>query len=291
MSFKLGGIVIEDLNRGLTAHEKLILVCYASFGLADGTSIHPSQATIAKMAMCKPRMVRKALVKFEAARVMIFVQMVGRRKEYRLDIERAIELYEDEKKAAYSAGMDAEKAAYSAGMDAEKAAYSAGMDAEKAAYSAGMDAEKAAYSAGMDAEKAAYSAGGPAAHDDRIAAHDDQNSGTVCQESYKNPVKNPSAPVGAGGKKAAPPPADPGAHWRDCEAALRERFGEADYEAWISTLAAVSDFGGLLKLAAPSRFIEEVVCKEYRAGIAEVTGREVEIEHRNFPEKPKDAAA
>ena len=39
MSFKLGGLVLEDLNRGLTTHEKLILASYASFALHDGTGI------------------------------------------------------------------------------------------------------------------------------------------------------------------------------------------------------------------------------------------------------------
>jgi len=247
MSFKLGGIVIEDLNRGLSAHEKLILVCYASFGNPDGTSIHPSQAAIAQMAMCKPRMVRKALAKFEADRVMIFVQKVGRRKEYRLDIERAIELYGNRKKAAPYAGMDEGKAAHGAGVNV--------------------------------------------AHGDGIAACDDQNSGTVCQESYQDPVKNPSAPGAAGGQKATPPPADPGAHWRQCEDALKTRFGEADYASWISILVPINDFGGTLKLAAPSDFIKDVICKKYQTGIAEVTERKIKIEKKYLPETPKDAAA
>lgn len=91
----LSELVHKDVTRGVTATEKLILFSYAYFADADGILVWIGQAAIARTVVCSERMVRKALAKFEAAGVMMPVGKDGRGKRYKINIERALELYSD----------------------------------------------------------------------------------------------------------------------------------------------------------------------------------------------------
>jgi len=243
MSFKLGGIIVEDLVRGLTAYEKLILIAYASFAQADGSSIFPAQATIADMARCSTREVRNALTRFIDNGVMIYVGKKGLRKEYRLDIRRAVELYGRVEKAEQCSGVGEAEAERGSGSTVAPGSGDAEQDSAKAERGSG------------------------------IAERGSRNPSI---NPLKNPIMNPGAPE-AGEAEAPAPDAPWKRRWQDCQAELEAAVGEEVYKVWFPAIWRAECFPTRIVLAVPSSFLRDQIA-EYQAVIEEVVGVTVEYE-------------
>lgn len=137
MSTKLCGIVIEDLVRNISSHEKLVLAAYTSFAWRDGSKIYPCQETIAELALCSPRMVRKARDKFLADGVFVKLRKRGKQTEYGFVVERAYEVYGAKNKAAPGATINAGKAEPGSGIIVAPDDAIVAPDDQKAAHGSG----------------------------------------------------------------------------------------------------------------------------------------------------------
>jgi len=262
MSFKLGGIVIEDLVRDISTHEKLMLAAWASYAYRDGSRIWAAQETIAELAICSPRAVRDAVKKFINSGVLIKMGKTRRTPEYRLDIERAIALHGRLKKPESGAAMPEGKAAHGAAMPEGKAAHGAAMPEGKAAHGAGVIPATDSKIPAPDDQKAAHGAGNPV-----------------------NPGLNPSGPPGGGGEKAPPAAAELDKHWLECQDAIRLEVPENVYNGYFGEVRVLNDFGGRLILAVPTRLFRDVLTKWLEA-IEKATDRKVKIIILSKRERP-----
>jgi len=239
MSFKLGGIIIEDLNRNLSAHEKLILACYGSFALHDGTSIRCAQSTIAGMAMCSDRAVRQALKKFQDDGVMLpddTAKTRGRTSRLKIVVEQMVAKYGPEQPQptpeSHSGSGDA--------------------NAEPDSYCKNVTAESQSTNAESQSTKAERDSGNPG-----------------------NPGMNPSRARGddAGGGDPRPPPAC--AHWNENLEDVIETCGESS-RTYFDKAIVLKDDLAVITLAVPSKFYREIILG-MRGEIERVLGRRLEI--------------
>lgn len=237
MSFKLAGIVIEDLVRNISAYEKLILIAYTSFAWKDGSRIFPSQAAVAEIALCSDRAVRAARDKF--LRDGVFVEVGKKRltKEYRFILDRSVEMYGRIVEAEPCSGLGEGNAEHGSG------------------------------------SIAALCSGDVESHDskaERGSGKAERGSRNPIINPLKNPVKNPSAREG--GEPKLPPTC---AHWKKCMEDIRGEVGDKNFNAWIKPLIVESDDGVTICFAVSTSLFSSYIADNFLSCLQKKTGREI----------------
>jgi hypothetical protein len=267
MSFKLGGIILEDIvmlsteeqiklekaghpvpapRAIITVHDKLILLALASFADKDGRRIYASRNTLARIAGgCSVRTVQFALDKFIDDGVLFYDERVdkhgtpirGRTRRYRIDVARAVELY--------AAPLKEESHSYiAAGDDA------ANEESDSLVVTDSNDS-------GIRNEES----------DSLRSESDSYDVGIPFPESCQNPQKESLRPSPAGsagdGQPAGDGPHDAAsrddtpkqnAWWKANAAAIRSAFLYRDFDQLVERLTVITDDGLHMVLGVGSRY-------------------------------------